>query len=71
MSNYITKSNWIQVELVADKDSYFDAFMLQARGQDSADGNATFVGQWIKKPKVAKYINCFSHRRSGIVDIGA
>ena len=44
--------------------------MLQARGKDSEDGNATFLGQWIKTPKIAKTVNCFGYRRSAVVDIG-
>ena len=44
--------------------------MIQARGKEGDDGNATFVGQWIKTPKVAKTIACLRHRRAAVVDVG-
>ena len=47
-----------------------DAFMLQARGKDSDDGNATYVGKWVKTPRVARTLNCLKYRRSAIVDVG-
>ena len=58
------------VEIIADKDKYFDAFMLQARGKEAEDGNATFVGEWIRTPKIARTINCLGYRRAAAVDIG-
>jgi len=58
------------VEIVAEKNRYFDAFMLQARGKDGDDGNATYVGQWVKTPKIARTINCLDYRRSAITDVG-
>ena len=58
------------VQIVADKNDYFDAFMLQARGKDGDDGNATYVGQWVKTPKIARTLNCLDYRRSAIIDIG-
>ena len=47
-----------------------DAFMLQARGKDQDDGNATFVGRWVKTPSTAKTIRCNGHRQAAVVDIG-
>ena len=47
-----------------------DAFMLQARGKDQDDGNATFVGRWVKTPNTAKIIRCNGHRQAAVVDIG-
>ena len=44
--------------------------MLQARGKDGDDGNATYVGQWVKTPKIARTINCLDYRRSAITDVG-
>ena len=61
---------FLLVEIVAEKNRYFDAFMLQARGKDGDDGNATYVGQWVKTPKIARAINCLDYRRSAIVDVG-
>ena len=58
------------VQIVADKNDYFDAFMLQARGKDGDDGNATYVGQWVKTPKIARTLNCLDYRRSAIIDVG-
>ena len=58
------------VEIIADKEKYFDAFMLQARGKDAEDGNATFVGKWIKTPRIAKTIDCMNYRRAAVVDVG-
>ena len=47
-----------------------DAFMLQARGKDLDDGNATFVGKWVETPNTAKSIRCLGHRQAAVVDIG-
>ena len=58
------------VQIVAEKNEYFDAFMIQARGKDGDDGNATYVGQWVKTPKISRTLNCLNYRRSAITDIG-
>ena len=58
------------VEIIADEEKYFDAFMLQAQGKEGEDGNATFVGQWTKTPKIARTINCLGYRRAAVVDVG-
>ena len=58
------------VEIVADRNSYYDAFMLQARGEDSKDGNATFVGKWVRTPRTAKAIKCNRYRQAAVVDVG-
>ena len=45
--------------------------MLQARGTTRNNGNnATLVGSFERIPSVAKYVNCFSKERSGVVDKG-
>ena len=38
---------------------YYDSFLLQARGRDQADGNATLVGWFVKIPQISKDIKCF------------
>jgi hypothetical protein len=44
--------------------------MLQARGKEAEAGNATFVGEWIMTPKIARTIKCLRYRRAAVIDIG-
>ncbi len=43
--------------------------MLQARGENSEDGNATYVGKWVKIPRIARTIKCQGRRQAAVVDI--
>ena len=49
---------------------YYDSFMLQARGRDQADGNATLVGWFVSLPSIAKDLHCLGKRKSSVVDKG-
>ena len=46
-----------------ESSEYYDAFLLQARGRDQADGNATLVGWFVKTPSIAKDLHCLSKRK--------
>jgi len=49
---------------------FFESFILQARGQDAADGNATLVGWFVTVPTIAKNLHCQDKRKSSVVDKG-
>jgi len=51
-------------------ENYFDAFIIQARGADRPDGNATLVGEWKKMPGITKHLKCIGTRRSTVTDKG-
>ena len=45
------------VRIVATENQYFDSFLLQARGTNQLDGNATLVGSFIKPwPSISRYV---------------
>ena len=50
----------IAVMLVATApNQYFDSFLLQARGIDGLDGNATLVGKFVNPlPSISMNLNC-------------
>ena len=43
---------------------YYDSFLLQARGQEQADGNATLVGWFVTIPQIGKDLHCLGKRKS-------
>ena len=43
---------------------YYDSFLLQARGRDQADGNATLVGEFVRAPQICRYLDCLSKEDS-------
>jgi len=51
-------------------ENYFDAFIMQARGQERPDGNATLVGEWVKMPGITKHLKCIGTMRSTVTDKG-
>jgi len=51
-------------------ENYFDAFIMQARGSERPDGNATLVGEWKRMPGITKHLNCIGTRRSTVTDKG-
>jgi len=51
-------------------ENYFDAFIIQARGAERPDGNATLVGEWKKMPGITKHLMCIGTRRSTVTDKG-
>lgn len=59
-----------QYQVKIETTEYFDAFLLQARGQQQEDGNATLVGFWVAMPPISKYIKCIGKRKSSVVDKG-
>ena len=47
-----------------DTFEYYDSFLLQARGQEQADGNATLVGWFVTIPQIGKDLHCLGKRKS-------
>ena len=43
---------------------FYDSFLLQARGRDQADGNATLVGEFVRAPQICRYLDCLSKEDS-------
>ena len=62
-------SIFIQVRLITY--ATFDSFMLQARGQLLPDGNASYVGDFVKIPNVAQFMTCGNSTTSSVVDKGS
>jgi len=49
---------------------YYDSFLLQARGKEQADGNASLVGWFVTVPQICKNLHCLQKRKSSVVDKG-
>ena len=47
---------------------YFDSFLVQARGEEKADGNATLVGWFVNIPHIGKDLHCMGKRKSRYSD---
>ena len=43
---------------------YYDSFLLQARGKEQADGNASLVGWFVTVPQICKNLHCLQKRKS-------
>ena len=57
--------------MIATQNQYFDSFLLQARGINAPDGNATLVGTFLSPlPSIAMHLDCLDHRDSSVIDRG-
>ena len=55
--------------IVALQNQYFDSFLLQARGIDAPDGNATLVGSFIEPlPSISTHLDCLRKKGSSVTD---
>ena len=49
---------------------YYDSFMLQTRGKDQPDGNATLVGWFVSIPQICNHLHCYDKSKSSVLDKG-
>ena len=49
---------------------YYDSFLLQTRGKDKLDGNATLIGWFVSIPNICKDLHCYDKSKSSVVDKG-
>jgi hypothetical protein len=61
-------TDFFTVRLVAF--AAFDSFMLQARGQLLPDGNASYVGEFLRIPSVADWLKCGNSTKTSVIDKG-
>ena len=64
----LTFSHSLSVRIEAAE--YYDSFLLQTRGKDQPDGNATLIGWFVSIPNICKDLHCYDKSKSSVVDKG-